>query len=147
MGSAEVGDGKCDLVMDSGSRVLRVVSVVVFQLERYDQKVLVQIGKYTGTDVTPACALPGTKVRAGELPRDALQRLLDRQFTLFQPAVVVERPEVAIEVKVSKAYGVNTKYVRTIFHARLDAAYIISLPMLQRSSQASTSSCSASDDS
>jgi len=82
----QVEQGKCDLVIVHG-QVVRVVSVVVLRLERHvlgpDGKIvrqlLAQLGKSLVAD-DAKCQLPGGKVRAGELPGDALARLLGGQL-------------------------------------------------------------------
>jgi hypothetical protein len=88
----QVEQGKCDLVIFKG-QVLRVVSVVVVRLEREvvtpDGKIvrqlLAQLGKSKAAE-DAKCQLPGGKVRAGELPGDALARILGGQLFGLQHA-------------------------------------------------------------
>jgi len=118
----EVKSGECDVVLCASDRVLRLVSVVGLCLRREDGQKLVQIGKCRGGVASPGCVLPGTKVRVGESPLDALQRVLKKQLALPDPDVNIrniKKREVVTEETVSKTYGVNTKYMRTIFDAEL----------------------------
>eukprot|EP00406_Dinophysis_acuminata_P003356 CAMPEP_0179232586 /NCGR_PEP_ID=MMETSP0797-20121207/11937_1 /TAXON_ID=47934 /ORGANISM="Dinophysis acuminata, Strain DAEP01" /LENGTH=953 /DNA_ID=CAMNT_0020939713 /DNA_START=16 /DNA_END=2877 /DNA_ORIENTATION=- len=117
----EVQAGKCDLIVDADEKVLRVVNVVALRVLRQDGKMLAQIAEVTEDGIAePSVQLPGLKVKAGELPHDALQRLRNTTLSVFRVGIIVGTREVNVQQKPSKAYGVNTKYMRNIYHAAWD---------------------------
>merc|ERR1711933_53697 len=71
----------------------------------------------------PKCMLPGTKVKGGESPHLALQRLLDKEFANFSVHVVIDGLEVVSENRPSHDYGIETRYVRFIFNATLNTRF------------------------
>jgi len=123
----EVQMGKCDLILTSTEKekVLRLVSVVAIRIRRKgDKKLLAQIGAWDSVagSTTAQCALPGTKVRHGETPTSALERLIKAQLALFsQGLILASGQEEFVETRPSDAYGLPTKYLRTVFEAELEA--------------------------
>jgi len=119
--SEEVDSGDCDLVLYAPDRVLRVVTIVAIRIMREeDHRVLAQIGKCIRGTTMGRCTLPGTKVRVGELPRDAVERLVASKLAPWKDAVSLGMGEVDVEERVSKKYGVPSKYMRTVYHSQLD---------------------------
>merc|ERR1712113_1196317 len=67
--------------------------------------------------------LPGTKVKGGESPHLALQRLLDKEFASLSAHVVIDKLEVVSEDRPSHEFGIETRYVRFIFNATLSTEF------------------------
>jgi len=144
---SEVMQGKCDLVQDDSGQMVRLVSVVALELVRPGGYILAQTGKWKNEIVTAGCKLPGTKVRAEELPRAALQRLLDGHLAPLREGVRITSVEVVVENQVSASYGVPTRYVRTVFHADLIPEFIVtSLTLPKCARQRSVGSTIEADD-
>jgi len=120
----EVEMGECDLVVDRLERVHRVVSLVAVRLERDDGRVLAEIGKCTRGRVELICNLPGTKVKVGELPQDAIQRLLVSRLQAISVGVTLGNSKVDASERPSKRHGVVSKYWRTLFMATLKAGHV-----------------------
>jgi hypothetical protein len=126
----EVSAGECDLVVTTRlpswdarlkTAVNRVVSVVVLRLVNDDGKVLCQIGKRRSGECTAQLQLPGIKVGHGELPRDALGSLLEGGLKELGGQIQLGHLEVEKEVKDSSSYHIRTKYIRSVYHARLSS--------------------------
>jgi len=121
----EVTAGTSILLLTGPGEVLRVVTVIVLQLKRPDGQILVQFGKWHKNEpmVTPTCIMPGSKLQQGEMPSDALQRVITSQMPAFQGHVEVNRVETVSEWKYSDTFGVKTKYVRHIFFSELQDSF------------------------
>jgi len=117
--TTEVQAGDCDLVVDKQDRVHRVVCIVAVKLTRHDGCILTQIGKVTKGHTVASCTLPGTKVKVGELPQDAMERLLATKLQVIREGIELGGRSVDEEDRVSKKYGVPSKYRRTLFRANL----------------------------
>jgi len=117
----EIRDGRCYLGSDSNGCVLRIVHVVILRLFRRDGLLCVKVGDWRREDakVHPVKAkLPGTKTQAGEMPRQAVERLVKKELEMFRPELHSDQT-VEIEQASSETYGVATKYIRTIFSAHV----------------------------
>lgn len=124
----EVFKGTCDLIMEhdhlTGSeQVHRLVSVVVLRVVLEDtDRVLVHLGRVEDGAPTPSETadnlLPGNKIQADEMPRDACLRLLRSKLFPLEERIQL-RGYVAAppEERTSSRYGVATKYIRMIFEA------------------------------
>jgi len=113
---AEVEAGKCDLNVDDSGNVHRVAFVVLAKLQQPSGQLLVQVGKLDSKrHAHVKCQLPGTKVRAGELPRDALARFFNTKLRALVGAIEITDSETAEYTEESKAYGLHTKYSKMIF--------------------------------
>jgi len=115
----EVNAGKCDLVVSADSRVLRAVSLVTLHLARPDESILAQLGTWRKGEFHVGFEIPGTKVRAGELCSDALQRLISTKMGPLAEQVSVTDREVLVEEKTSRAYKILTRYIKTCYHASM----------------------------
>lgn len=114
----EVQAGACDLHLVK-EEVVRVVTVVALRLSRSDGNILARIGKITKGQVAPCCELPGTKVKTGEYPKTAIERLLREKLSVFDECVELG-PQTTDETnKVSKTYGLKSRYMRVVFEADL----------------------------
>jgi len=90
------------------------------RLFRCDGLLCAKVGEWCKADRqvrTVKAKLPGTKTLAGEMPRQALDRLIGKDLAAKNPQVDTGNIEVEVEEAPSESYGVATKYVRTIFTA------------------------------
>merc|ERR1712050_630444 len=104
--------------------VERIVLVVAIRIEREDQRLIAQLGKWEGSQIIPACQLPGGKEERGELIVHSVKGLLER-LGLVQSDVEIINVERKVEWTESKKYGVRTKYLRTVCHAELKNRAIV----------------------
>lgn len=112
----EVEAGKCDLSVDDSGNVHRVVLVVTARLQDPSGRLLMQVGKFDQFKRAHLkCELPGTKVRANELPKDSFTRLVSTKLQPFQNVIEITTTATEAYTEKSKAYGINTKYSKTIF--------------------------------
>lgn len=74
----EVQRGECDVVKDGEGCIYRIKNIAVLRLMRSDGLLLVQIWEPGHEDAS--AMLPGTKLQIGELPQNAVQRLLTHKF-------------------------------------------------------------------
>jgi len=140
---AEVEEGKCDLTTDDDGNVYRVAFVVTAKLQQPSGQLLVQAGKLDSEKQAHVkCQLPGTKVRAGELPREALMRLLNTKLQPFLDSIEITVSQIVESTGASKAYGLDTKYSKTVFSGtfRVDNS-IVHRPTPKMSSIASIDCC------
>jgi len=125
----EILDGKCNLIVENDDKeksVLRVVAVVALRVTNASGQVLAQIGKWKQGTLEPGCTLPGTKIMAGQFPKDALDHFMRVKMSPLKGHVVAGVHEIKVEKKSSPKYGVKSKYIRTIFHAEVDPEVTIS---------------------
>jgi len=121
---AEVLKGRCHVSMgpDGMGSIFRVVRVVVIHLTNADGLLCVQLAetKKEGTACNPKFGLPGQKVAGGETPEVAMRKLLAEQLHSLLPAMSdeIER-ETVTETVNSASFGLQTKYIKTIFKLKL----------------------------
>jgi len=115
----EVETGKCTVMLNGDGELERVVSVVALNILNKDRRVLVQIGKHTGLEVSIGCQLPGGKQERGEFASDAAQRIMDTKLRAYADFVNFIGISRQTELKQSQEYGINTKYLRNVCNARL----------------------------
>jgi len=114
----EFRDGTCELGQDYHGGVLRVVWVVAVNMRRFDGRVCVQLGEMKGDEFHISLVRPGTKIKQGEFPMDAITRFVGAHLP-FLESVKWDDRQVETELKVSRRYPLATKYVRTIYYAKL----------------------------
>jgi len=119
---AEIRAGDCDLVADAENRVLRVVTIVALRLRSVDGLVLTQVGKVVKGVCISSCQPPGTKVKVGEYPKMAVDRLIQQKLTALSSRISVTSHSIDEEDRVSRKYGVNSRYMRTLFEGSLSAS-------------------------
>merc|ERR1712190_177759 len=85
----------------------------------FEGRILVQLGKLSGNRAESVCTLPGSKIRHGELPEDAWERLLQGRLAAFEEGMRLDHIEKTTERWRSDTVGVKTKYIRVIHHATL----------------------------
>jgi len=115
---SELHSGACDLREDLGGRVVRVVRVAAVQITRSDGMCCLELGENGDEGFRPSLVLPGTKIRYAEYPMDAITRFL-LDLNVEADRLNVTDRQISTEVKSSAQYGVDTKYVRTVFYADL----------------------------
>jgi len=115
----EIERGECDLMVDSSDRVLRVVTVVALRLSRFDGAVLWEIAQLTSGNCAVNCQHPGSKVHVGENPKMAVERILAEKLAPLRDKISFRGHTMDVEDRVSKKYGVKSRYMRTLFKASL----------------------------
>jgi len=117
----EVEKGKSIVVVDGQGNIRRVVAVVAIRVERSaDKCLLAQVGRLNGAGKpTAACQLPGGKQEVGESPDAAMERIMKAKMAPLIGHIELDRVDRTVEVKPSKDYGVNTKYLRSVYVSNL----------------------------
>jgi len=128
----EVEKGDCDILVYPNERVLRVVIVSALRLINDSGQVLAQVAKVFQGTLLLRCTLPGTKQGVGEDPKEALDRMLDTKLLPIRNGVSIVKQTRDEEFRVSKKYGVNSKYLRTVFHAEFQQVNYAETPVVQR---------------
>jgi len=122
---AEVQEGRSVVTVNGRGDAERIVIVVALRLtRREDGRVLALLAKQEGPSaaMAPCCNLPGRKQEHGDLVGDTFQGIL-RHIGLSEADVEVAKLLRETEWKVSREYGVRTKYLRTVCHAELRGAF------------------------
>lgn len=115
----EIRGGQCAVCLDDAGRVVRITSVVLLQAVDKEGLSLWQMGKVEGERILAKVEMPGTKCQHGESAQEALDRLLSAQLAPLAGCAAVQGEERNVTEATSGAYGVHTKYLRTVFSARL----------------------------
>lgn len=117
----EVQIGACHIRRE-GSECLRVARVLALYLEKPQGVVLAELGAWKNSIPTPNVRLPGLKMVAEEGLQEALERLLEEDLTALLDGVRPPAKQVDVETETSNsaAYGVRTKYIRTIVKVDYD---------------------------
>lgn len=120
----EVFSGRCVLVENQEGVAERVVPITVVQLERGDGDVLVVLAKTSvGGKLQPAGGLfPGAKHIPGELPGQALHRILNGQLPFAREARIHRSMRDDMKEE-SARYHITTKYIRVVFRATLPFSF------------------------
>jgi len=115
----EVRNGQSTLTIDPVGQVNRIVTIRLLSITRQsDKKMFVRLGKWNAEErrVDVACKLPGAKVAAGESPKQALSRVLQKLPRDYLTHMHSLREERYFEYANSSAYGIKTKYIKTVQH-------------------------------
>lgn len=115
----EVEDGKCVLILTPDGEAQRIVSVVALKVRNDYQEIFMQIAKIEESGLSTGVQLPGCKQDRGELPKHAMERLLNGQLNMLKGNVQTDNAYREVMCNISKDIGVNTKYLKTIFGSRL----------------------------
>jgi len=115
----EIVDNRSTVVVTSTGDVQRVVDLACLRIQRSDDsRIFAHLGKVRGRKVLPQCALPGTKIKDGELPSYTLAPLLsDGELQMFSGALNYGVETREADWQWSKRFGLFTKYTRHIQHA------------------------------
>mmetsp|Transcript_58544 Transcript_58544/g.181825 ORF Transcript_58544/g.181825 Transcript_58544/m.181825 type:complete len:251 (-) Transcript_58544:10-762(-) len=115
----EVCSAKSIVVVTGEGRILRLVSLVVLRLERGDGRLLVHVGKWDGSRFEAECQLPGLKQERDELVGETVARMLGTKLKQLEGQVHVESVVRDNKTRMSKEYGVQTRYLLSVCEARL----------------------------
>jgi len=115
----ELEAGKCIISLGANGRVQRTVLLVALRLKRSEGQLLVRLAKVKDGMFLPACGMPGTKLKQAERPVQALRRLMSTELEPFKEAIHVTHQYKTQEMGNSAAYGIPTKYHKTVFMATL----------------------------
>lgn len=118
---AELDTGKCTLIIEGNGSVVRTVFVVVLRVKRSDGRFFIQFGRLETArqeKISISCQLPGAKMGSGEVPSEVVQRVL-KNLAVLSDNVVLTHTSLTDEVKESLNFGIQTRYLRTIYHAKL----------------------------
>lgn len=67
-----------------------VAAVTTLRVTRSDGRMLVQVGKWKGNHLVPACQLPGGKPEPDETPQDTLDRLIETKLEFLIDCLSVQ---------------------------------------------------------
>merc|ERR1712136_100963 len=124
----EVSSGRCVIIENVDGNVERVVPITGIRLSRFDGKVLIVFAKkhVEDDDMEVSGQLPAVKQQAGELPGQALQRLLRELLQPFAKEVLIKRMGREDKHEISARFRINTTYIRVIYTATLTQASTLS---------------------
>jgi len=117
---AEIDRGECDLVLEANDEVFRLTTIAALRIERSDC-ILLQLGKCHKGQTIPSCVLPGTKLQPGETPQEAAKRILRRKLEPWKDQVLLRGRSFDVQERVSRKYGVPSRYMRSLFSAQMVA--------------------------
>lgn len=124
----DIGEMKCAVDQDAQGELVRIVSLVTLSLSRSsDGKILVQVGDASDTlaKARPDCKLPGVKKQRDELPKEALERVLQSRLGLSVDSVNISDCSTSSKVSDSAKYGMGTKYLTTSYQGQCEATFQI----------------------
>lgn len=116
----EVRRGEATIVLNGYGEVQRVVSLVAFEVTRGrgSTEIFAQLGKIEEGVIVAGCTLPGARMRRGELPLDAANRILsDRLWPLVN--VRIRRLEREVEFQDGEDFPLRKQYLRTLVYVTL----------------------------
>jgi len=115
----ELSTGKSKLIRQKG-QIVRLVEVVIVELRRLDDKVLVQVEKEASGSSKSNIRLPAVKRRPDENVFVAAKRVLSKVIKISENLVVLDKEGVLMEEKppeMSKAFNMPTIYRRLVIPA------------------------------
>lgn len=115
----EVTSGTSILVTTGKGVVFRIVSLVLLRIDRSDGRVLLQIGRWSEGCLSSTCQLPGMKQMQNELATESMERFFSTKLPCYHDKVDILDVVFETTEKMSRAYGVPTRYLRTICTGRL----------------------------
>mmetsp|Transcript_17997 Transcript_17997/g.42040 ORF Transcript_17997/g.42040 Transcript_17997/m.42040 type:complete len:1060 (-) Transcript_17997:220-3399(-) len=133
----EVITGKCHLApgppstqSHSGGRsVMRVVRLVLLRLKNKDGMLCLQLAHCTSGKIIPQLNFPGGKVLGNETPDEAMRRLLHERLHSLEASIAVVSSKTEVQVQPSPTFGIQTKYIKTIFETELQAHMVNEAPL------------------
>jgi len=118
----EVVSGRCVLIENQEGVAERVVSLTALRMKLRCGKILVVLAKKSldsEGDFEPEGQLPGVKQEQGELPTQALRRMMREIVRPFAKDLRVHKLERDDRHEHSARYRIKTKYIRVIYSATL----------------------------
>jgi len=120
----EVLAGKCYLLKNIVGSITRVVRLVVLRLVNQDGLLCISLGWWRVGACNARQQLPGVKLEGRESPAEGIERLLEQDFKSMAPYVRLEEVETTVEESVSESYNLETKYIKVIQTATLEAQMV-----------------------
>lgn len=115
-------------------RVTRTVLLVTIHVERKrGAEVLVRLARTEGSRLVASATLPGTKMKEGEDPNQAMERLLKMDLLNFQ--LTMNSVETRLETAASKTFKIRSRYMISTFHAEVDGNWRQSVEVPEGSRQ------------
>jgi len=111
----EVREGACALIFNDEGNPTRVALIVTLRATRDDGLMLAQIAKMSAGVLVPKLQMPATKLKEGEGPANAAQRLLTSKLKIFGTGKSLGSVAQDEQVRVVAAYDLETIFLRTIF--------------------------------
>jgi len=111
----EVRQGECALIFSDDGNPTRVALIVCLKLVRDDGLMFAQVAKMGDGCLVPKLQFPSTKVKEGEGPASAAQRLLNLKLSEFGVAGDLGAVTEDQQIKVTETYGLETRFLRTVF--------------------------------
>ena len=126
----EVVSGRCVLVESPDGFARRVVGFTGERVQREDGCVLAVLAKKRVDDpaLDPDGQLPGVKQDSGDLPCQALRRVLGAQLRPFAEELHILHAEREDRHEHSKRYGIETHYIRVLYSATLQSEVVQPAP-------------------
>jgi len=119
----EVLAGKCHLVIGPSGEIGRIVRLVILRLLNPDGMLCIEVAQCQSplTRSRAKFQLPGRKVDSKEVPADAIQRLLDEDFSTLKSHIRLDKVETVVGYEHSASFDMQTQYIKTVQTAILDA--------------------------
>lgn len=134
---AEVRSGLCTLTETDDGIILRVVHLGLVHLENRHSCILTELGSLVNGKAVPLCRLPGKKHPAYEKTEEAMKKFLRSMLAQIADGVKLGHIETVEEHDKSRAYGIQTKFVKAIQYAFMDVNF--ELPELPQATLKKTS--------
>mmetsp|Transcript_36737 Transcript_36737/g.84566 ORF Transcript_36737/g.84566 Transcript_36737/m.84566 type:complete len:1038 (+) Transcript_36737:45-3158(+) len=127
----EVHHGTCMLRSDTTGWTMKVVQILVVHLQRDDDVVCVKLKKKSAHHMVtlPAARdsgfdinLPATKIRTGELPRQAWERFLRKELSEYQTLCQVKSFNTVVVDKQTWTQKVRSRYITIEYYVKVGRA-------------------------
>lgn len=118
----EIQEGRCSMCMDAAGKVVRSTSIVLLRIKDGNGHYLWQLGKVEDGQLLARAKMPGTKRHPGESPTEAVARLFAAGLAPLANCTI-KGMESSVTEAVSRAYGVHTKYCRTVCDTALQGPF------------------------
>mmetsp|Transcript_6973 Transcript_6973/g.19731 ORF Transcript_6973/g.19731 Transcript_6973/m.19731 type:complete len:1033 (+) Transcript_6973:80-3178(+) len=128
----EVEASKSIVVALDGGSIIRVASLVVLRVEDAFGRIFVQVGKWDGKKIKGTCQLPGVKQERDELVSQTADRLFDTRLMPFSGKLDFHGFTRENTESMSKEFGVQTRYIRSICTAKLRENESFQAPVCKR---------------
>eukprot|EP00930_Biecheleria_cincta_P012055 TRINITY_DN11537_c0_g1_i1.p1 TRINITY_DN11537_c0_g1~~TRINITY_DN11537_c0_g1_i1.p1 ORF type:complete len:768 (+),score=119.98 TRINITY_DN11537_c0_g1_i1:3-2306(+) len=120
----EINDSKCVLTLNSKGETQRLLAVSVLQLVIGGGAfTLAEIGTWSlEAGLKARCKLPGRKRILDESPAAPVEKVLAQELRCFQRYIDLSLAATSVEEEdmMSETYGIQSTYVRTVYHCNLE---------------------------
>mmetsp|Transcript_40203 Transcript_40203/g.92418 ORF Transcript_40203/g.92418 Transcript_40203/m.92418 type:complete len:1161 (-) Transcript_40203:139-3621(-) len=119
----EIREGRSLVILDHNASLHRRVAITVLQAEKDDDYFLAQVAHFDKDllEWKPDIRLPGLKQKNGEVPTQALQRILSTRLGQLGWTGTATEFQKNIEEQASKQFGIGTQYIKTTCIVELNA--------------------------